>query len=1023
MVKRAARLSFPKIELEFHTEHSQYKITNDSSNTVGIAAGHSDTVLSNAIVNFQTQNTLGDNIGSFSIILSGQEIRWNKILNVNDIIIIRVDPNEVESTQPVFNSNVFTGMISEVSVLGQYGDDSLMFQISGQSFAKAFTQFKIGLISQVEQQIANMGWLWDTNAELDPMTTESDGGGTSAGGYIPVGSYSKSVASKAKAVANAISKKLGIKASFIFAQIGQETGMHDNNLVAHNNLSGLVYIGQKGAYRGSHQPAEENGGWYAYFKNLGYYAGAYCATLKAKFGNKKPKTVEEYAQILYDKHYFTANPATYAAGMRRWIEVYKSTKGKNSLSEDSGGDSDSGSGGKTTGEVNSTKAQIDKEKEYSTGVAFFGNTVAIIENNLVNRFKPYMVYSYDGGKKTLWDYLDYSGMQSWTDYEYLLDSSQFSNANGSLWDLLQNALRIPFNEMFFDSLANGKSKMVVRRTPFNPEDWKNLTRVRIDSTDIIDDEVTKTDLQQYSVFVVNPATPTLLGVEDGILLSAYPQTNLSLINVYGYSKYEVDDLYLSGRTNDNNKKAPNSKGSKTSSSDNSKGTYFTYQNVLAYLHSLSHDVVRLNKDRCAKTLADQANNISAAQALDIINAYCANGYILKKEGYDSIMQTSTGGGLANTGTKSASYKNMADCVKKAKGDLNAFMSIAKSTIKNVSDEFLRQVWQERNSKGELTKEGYKSVYDTSRKAGDATGDAAATDLKFFTKLLFNWYADNFNFYSGSIVVAGNPDIRVGCILDEIDFYNRNNFGYTGMRYYIESVAHRFSYTDGYTTTIGVTRGMRMPSSTEEDPRFLNLWGTSIDFMGGYMGEASTANLAMAVDTAESSSGDDDGDALSGAKGVAAANRAASFGYSFRKDGNPRINGRKMKEVYSFGAGHGASKNPLEHDINQGTIKLDCSAFTYWCYKHAGVTIGGDTTAQLNDPHFKKVNTGLKPSNMKLGDLLFMDNCSHVMMCVGGGKFIGWNGSGSYDTSGGAQVETLKTIEGWAHVSPVVARLK
>lgn len=1052
MARKAGRLTFPQIQLEFHTEHSQYKITNDSGNKKGISIGNSS-VLSNSLVTFQTQNTLGDNIGSFSIVVSGQDVRWDKILNVNDIVTIRIDPNEVESTQRVYNTNIFTGLISEVSDIDQYGSDSIMFQISGQSFAKAFTQYKIGLISQVEQQISNMGWLWDMNAELEPITHGS-GSGTGGGGYIPIGSYSKSVSSKAKAVAKAIGGKLGIKPSLIYGQMGMETGMKETLLVKYNNLSGITYVGQKGARQGSHQP--DGSMYYAYFKNLGYYAGAYATILKKDFGGRKPKTASQMADWLHEAHYFTSDAGTYANGIRSWAALYSGGKGSGKGGGGSS-DSDSGDDSDTKGEVNSTAAEIKREQDNSVGVPFFGNTVATIERNLIKRFKPYMVYSYDGGKKTLWDYLDYSDMQSWTDYEYLLDSSQFSNANGSLWDLQQNALRVPFNEMFFDSTADGKSKLIVRRTPFNPEDWNKLTTVTIDGTDIIDHETTKTDLQQYSVFVVNPASPTLLGIEDGMLLSAYPQTNQSLINYYGYAKYEVDDLYLSGRTNDNNKSKKSKskskgkgkgkgkgkdkakgkdkdkkkkkevvdKGTATTSKDNTKGKLYKFKDVSSFLKSISHNALRLNKNKYAKILADAANNISAAQAYDFVNSFCANGYTITQETYDSVLQTASGGGLPNTGTKDASYKNMSDCIKKSSGDQNAFMSIAKSTLKNVSDEFLRQVWQARDEKGNISKKTYKRIYDIARNAGDKTGDANASDLKFFTRILYNWYADNFNFYAGNITVSGNPDIRVGCILDENDYFTNQEYDYPGMRYYIESVSHRFSYTEGYTTVIGVTRGMKKPVGSQQDPRFNNLWGTSIDYVGGYMGEATTANLALATSNGDVGSDSSDGSSFGGPKGNAIAVKAAEFGYKFRKDGNPKINGRKMKEVYSLGAGHGGSKNPLTHDLNQGTIALDCSSFTYWCFKHFGVTIGGITTSQLNDPKFEKVNVGQTSKKMKVGDLVFMENCGHVMFYIGNDKLMGWNGKGSWQESGGCQIQSVETVRGWANgrIDGVVARFK
>lgn len=1121
MVKKAARLAFPQISIEVHTEHSQYKITNDSNNQIGIAVGQQAGVLSNSIVSFETQNSIGDNLGSCSIIVSGQTIRWDKILNVNDIIILRVNSNELDTDEPVYNTNIFTGLLSEVSLIGQYGNDSQMFQITAQSFAKAFTQFKIGLISQVEKQISNMGWLWDMNAQLDAMTYEDGGdggGGGSVGGYLALGHYSKKLESKVRAVAKAVGGKLGIKPAFIFAQLALETGMKENNLTQHNNLSGIIFVHQKGARAGSLQPAEDGGHPYAYYKSLNYYAGDYARIVKRAMKGAKPKTVEAFNHALKMAGYYTAPESQYLKNLKYWTPRYG--KGGGSGSSSSGSDSDSGVSNPSntkvsSGQVNSDDAQIKKEQENSQGVPFFGNTAATIENNLIKRFKPYMVYSYDNNTKTLWDFLDYSNLQSWSDYEYLFDSSQFTNASGSLWDLMQNASRAPFNEMFFDSMANGQSKFVLRRTPFNPEDWNPLTTLTVDSTNLIDYEVSKTDLQQYSVFVVNPATPTLLGITDGMLLSAFPQTNLSLINYYGYSKFEVDDLYLSGKNGDNNKdddkdkdkdgkkkkddKKKDGKKSKGKSKpkvvkgqiaqggkpaplamsrayiqeagiatrdilpdnvnlqadkgkskpkkakvvkkkpvvkedkktglvskDNSAGKPYTAADVRKYFDSIGHNTIRMNKTKYAKALADAANNISAAQAYDLVNSYCANGYILNQATYNNIMQVDSGGGLPNNGTKPASYENMNDCIKKAKGDLNAFMSIAKSTLKNVSDEFLRQVWQARDGKGNLTKKAYETVYKESRDAGNATGDAAATDLKVFTRMLYNWYADNFNFYSGTITISGNPDARVGTKVDVINYLNRLQYGDTGMRFYLESVNHKFSYTDGFTTDLGVTRGMKMPSGDGDDPRFNNLWGTSIDYKGGYMGEAPTTDLAYATEPAGGGSGDSDGSDVSfdGAKGSEMAVKIAKYAYTFRKDANPKVNGRKVKEIYSLG-GHGerGNKNPLTHDINQGYLVLDCSSFVYWCYKKFGITIGTITTTQANDKHFKKVKTGNSCKNMKVGDLAFMNGCQHVMFYIGGSKFMGWNGQGSWDTTGGCKIETYKSLTVWAHLDGYVARLK
>ena len=59
-------------------------------------------------------------------------------------------------------------------------------------------------------------------------------------------------------------------------------------------------------------------------------------------------------------------------------------------------------------------------------------------------------------------------------------------------------------------------------------------------------------------------------------------------------------------------------------------------------------------------------------------------------------------------------------------------------------------------------------------------------------ILYNWNADNFNYYSGNVEVSGNPDIRLGNILDVIDGADLDANGYPGRRYYIESVINTFT---------------------------------------------------------------------------------------------------------------------------------------------------------------------------------------------------------------------------------------
>lgn len=1014
MAYRAPRLMYPKVTLEVHSEHSEYYITNDTGKSLSFTKND----MQKGIVSFRTQNDLENDTASFSLVLSG-DVRWDKVINENDIIVLHIIPNEDGNKQTPTNSNIFTGMVSDIARNNDYSADTKMYQITGQSLAKAFLQFKIGLISQVEQQISSMGWLWDTNAEYDAESSD-DSGGPVDGGSISTKSQKSFVKTLAPYAKYAYSE-CGILPDLFVAQAAFESAWGTSYAAQHDNNLGGNKWKEAGQDKPGSVPSDNTGGVYGHYPS------------KAVWAENQPKYLKRYnfsgnsvmVQVgqLHNGGYFTASVESYYNGIEPIVKTVdsidpslaKARGGKNPSSSSNDDDLSDDSG--KSGTVDSTQDQIDKEKANSIGVAFFGNDAATIEKNLINRFKPYMKYSYDGGTKDYWDFLDYTKMQSWSDYEYLYDSSSFTNANGSLYDLQQSALRAPFNEMFYEPLSSGKSHLVVRRTPFNPDDWAKLSQTTIDSSSLISDNTSKNDAQEYSVFVVNPASSTLLGISDGMLLSAYPQTKQELIDKYGYSKYEVDDLYLSGKDDNNSKEADKKEEDK----NNVTGVAYDADAFNKWVQTISKANLRLNKSKYAKALAKNANNLSAAQAMDLVNAYISNGYVMTPDTFNRIVQSDSGGGLPNTGTHVASYENVVYCLNKAGNDQTTFMSVAKSYLENVSDEFLREIWANRNSNGTITRKAYKKVYDSYRDAGDTTSAATAGDLKAFTQILYNWYADNFNFFSGDVITVGDPDIRIGTILNVIDGMDKDMYNYPGMRYYVEGVSHSFSFTEGFTTDVKVTRGMRAPRSGEDDPRFHNLWGTSIDYKGGYMGEPSIANLALAVSDSSDSSGSESGSgsAFSGPKGNEIAVKAAQYGYKFRKSVYAK------PEVYALGGyGERGSVNPLTHDINAGKIILDCSSFVYWCFNKMDVTTATSTWSFMNDTQqFSHVAI---PSNttkgMKIGDLVLLYGGNHIMFYIGSGLLMGWNGGSggkaSYDTSGGCMAVTLASM-GNVHIGYVL----
>jgi len=1013
---RFGRLRLPVITLYIHTEHSVFKVSNAGENNA-TQANADQNAFNSDIISFKTTNNMSDDSATFSVVLPlrrNNGVRWDNVISENDVIVIRIDSNEDllnKGVTATVNNNIMTGIVSEVAIDGEYSSDSEMVQVTGQSFSKVFSQFRIGMISEVEQQLSGMGWLWDSSISPDAYTGSGDsddsGGSGASVGDFDAGSGSTS--EQLKALCKQIGSKTGIKWEFILAQVGVEVGSLDGNSYAaknDNNFSGIKYANQEGATSGSNA-TDGAGGAYAHFKSKAYWALAMSNTLAKddkSTGNalSSAKTVYDFAKGLKAAHYFEADVGQYAAGLNTW---YKQITGQSSSTSGStSGSSSTSSGSSDDGDGTTTDAAIAAEKAASPngGVAFYDNNVAGIESALIERFKPYIILNYDNNGYTIWSFLDYSNMTSWDTYEKLKDSSNFVNFSGTLYELMQAAQRQPFNEMFFDSTSDGISKFTVRRTPFNPEDWYNLQQVTIGNDAIITKQVSRSAREQYSVFVDNPASGLLSIGVDSLAFGSFPKTNLDLIKVYGYAKMEVSDLYVTG-ADDKDYSINGGDIKKAKSTNNEKGTMYDYAKTVGFLSTVTSKTNLTQKPLTySQELANKANNISMFQASRLVNAYISNAYNLTEAVYNDIMNTDQGGGQANTGTHKLSYAGVSKFIK-GSNNLSDFITKSKPYFKNVSDEELTAIYNASES-GKIDKKAYDTAvksYDKDETGEKSTGDLLDTD--FFQTTLYNWYANNVNFLSGTITILGDPDIRIGTILND---------AYDHIRYYIESVSHTFSFTEGFQTEIGVTRGLKYQDG-QSDPRFTAtyMWGTGIDYKGGYMGEAPVNYLAIDG----SSSGDDSSDgsgAFSGAAGPESAVKAAKFGATFEK-----TRYTSKSEVYALGGyGERGSTNPLTNDINNGKIILDCSSFIYWCFKKVGVTTGNTTWAIRDSGMFDVINVSRSSlDGMKIGDIVFLYNCGHVMFYVGSNKLMGWNGGGnnnaSWDPSGGCAIVSLSDMGG------------
>lgn len=1052
--KRFGRLRMPIISLYVHTEHSSYKITDDTRAKTDQPTASDKNVLAPSVISFKTTNSMSDDSATFSVVLGPKEgVLWDRVVNVNDLIEIYVDNNEAllagDKTSTA-NTAVMVGLVSEVAIIGDHSSNQKMYQITGQSISKVFSQFKIGMVSEVESQLSPLGWLWDSGISEDYYTNgngSDDDSDSSASGTNSddLSDKSSKAYKNAKAIWNFWKGKgfSGAAIAGIMGNIAHEGGftLTDRAQGHYSNSESEAGI-SKGV-----SPIGGGGGPYQFTPYTKYASLGSDKWLDLSAQNKFVWSSEisgymescPYGSLgSYKKYAKLTNPESAA---KHWFSMYergasyntaKSSSAKkiysifggsgvkadsSKLGSETGasgttssGSSDTSDNSSSGGSMSASEIEAEKAASPDGGVDFYDNNVAGVETALLKRFEPYIVLTFDGGMFDIWDFLYTGDFDSWTDYEAMKDSSSFVNFTGSLYELQSATLRKPFNEMFYDfdntDGNNVVARMIVRRTPFNPEDWYALDMVNIDSTNVLSENISKTDREQYSVFVDNPATGWFTGYQDSFTLGSWPKTNEDLIKTYGYSKYEVSDYYVSGSSDkDWSVNGDSSSDEDLTSTNNAQGTKFTYNDVKIFLGKFAKTTIDQQSSQVAQAMANAANNISAYQAGKLVGTYKANAYMLSQDNYDDILNTAEGGGLANTGDHKLTYKKVKEFIKSTDSQ-KGFLTKAKAYFKNVSDEKLVAIYSAAED-GSITKSAYdKAVKNYKKSPKGETETVTLQDTDYFQALLYNWYANNMNFWSGTYTVLGNPDIRLGMILNYTDNYLANKFKYPGRRFYIESVSHSFSFTEGFTTDIGVTRGLIAPTDLDgkNDPRFTEkfMWGNYTNYKGGKMGEARIDSLAMSSGDSDDSdsSGSDD---YSGEKGPEAAVKAMEYGMKFEKK-----NYKKRTEIYAYGGnGERGSTSPLEHDVNGNNLVLDCASFVYWCFKHVGITTGNITGDIASDKQFKHISIpSSSTEGMKKGDLVMLYNCGHVMFYVGGGKLMGWNGSGSWDPSGGCAIVPL-----------------
>lgn len=630
------------------------------------------------------------------------------------------------------------------------------------------------------------------------------------------------------------------------------------------------------------------------------------------------------------------------------------------------------------------------------GLNFSGNTASGIAAEVMQRFiynqqwgAKYVFKTPSGKTNQLLDFFIYQ-FTSWTADEALVDVTPFINYQGSIRQFLEDIAAKPFNELFFEFSNDGKCVAFMRPTPFDEDKWKALPSKSITSEDVVQESFGKNDAEMYSVFVVQ--APNIMEF-NSLDIGVFPKFHPDLVQKYGYKRLDANNRYLISSGANAAITSGNGVDGIANGTDSSLPAFnalwaFVTKNKLTEKENLE------GKEASVEKLFNAAfPNMSNDLVIGIISALKDG--TLTFESYQRLIEFSGDKAPAiptydvlMTFLK-ANMLEVPETIRKNRNMVYSAISaeyrfMPKNVVYGILDSLQAGTFTE-----EVYEELLANLGNPAQNNGSPPSKQIAGELlDKYTQRLFNWYCENVNFYAGDIRVVGSPDYRIGIRLDYLDEEEPALW-----EFYVESVQHEFDFVGGYTTILGVTRGLQ--SDSKGNKRFKNLYGKSKDFLGGYLGELPLDQLYQ------------QGAAAQQPNVTGGATQTGAIPVAYDPYGNPiagigsggpiammALNtARAMTSraaVYSFGAGRG--KNPFFDTV----IYADCSSFVYWCYKTNGITLSGSTTDSIKaDPRLKSI--GVRGTNknqvlslMQQGDLIWFDTYKvdgHIGIYSGNGKFI------------------------------------
>lgn len=133
-------------------------------------------------------------------------------------------------------------------------------------------------------------------------------------------------------------------------------------------------------------------------------------------------------------------------------------------------------------------------------VTFAGSSAAdVIQQIFDNLIHEYMDYTFKNGQS----FKSYSNLKlSSRPGEQLFDEKSFINYQGSMHSFIKEVSNEPFNQLFWECYDDGLATLVLRETPFNPNNWNTLPTHIIYDEDVLDDSIGRSDVETYSLFSV-----------------------------------------------------------------------------------------------------------------------------------------------------------------------------------------------------------------------------------------------------------------------------------------------------------------------------------------------------------------------------------------------------------------------------------------------------------------------------------------------------------------------------------------